>query len=127
MVGLFTRLKTVKAMLVDQPEAVGEGDELDPQPQETTDAAAPAPPGTASLVAGNGNYEPVAGVSIELYAAISRRLAADGFDQSNAMKIAAAHGVAGAAWEAAVAGWNERIKASSDVATRFNALYMGSV
>ena len=126
MVGLFTRLKAVKAILVDQAETVGEADELDPQPRETIDAAAPAPPGTAAPVVGNGDYEPVAGVSIELYAAISRRLAADGFDQSNATAIAAAHGVARDAWEAAVAGWNDRIKASPGVATRFNALYMGS-
>ena len=126
MVGLFTRLKTVKAIIMDQPESAGEADERDPQPQQTADAGAPAPPGTAALVAGNGNYEPVAGVPIELYAVISRRLAAAGFDQSNATEIADAHGVAADAWEAAVAGWNERIKASPDVATRFNALYMAS-
>jgi len=69
-------------------------------------------------------YEPVAGVSIELYAAISRGLAADGFDQSHAPQIAASHGVASETWKAAVAGWNERIRADPALAAHFNARFL---
>ena len=120
------RLKTIKSMLVDPSETVRDAGGSDTPAHEATDAAVPVPPGTAAPDAGNGDYEPIAGVSIELYAAVSRGLAAAGFDQSHATEIAAAHGVAGDAWDAAVAGWNERIKAHPDVAMRFNALYMGN-
>jgi hypothetical protein len=69
---------------------------------------------------------PIAGVSLEKYVEISKGLSEHGYDQSKATAVAASRGVAAADWEAAVAGWNERIKANRAVGQRFNQLYMGS-
>ncbi len=62
---------------------------------------------------------------IELYAEISKGLAAYNYDQSKGPELAAAKGVSPESWQAAVTGWNARMQASRDVGKRFNALYMG--
>jgi hypothetical protein len=71
------------------------------------------------------DLEPIAGVSLEKYVDISKGLAAQGPDPENAKLVAASKGVSAANWEAAVAGWNERIKANRAIGQRFNQLYMG--
>jgi hypothetical protein len=74
----------------------------------------------------DGDLEPIAGVSLEQYVEISKGLAAYGYDQSKAVEVAASKGVSAASWEAAVAGWNDRIKANRAIGQRFNQLYMGN-
>jgi hypothetical protein len=69
---------------------------------------------------------PIAGVSLEKYVEISKGLADVGYDQSKAHEVAVSRGVTVNDWDAAVAGWNERIKANRAVGQRFNQLYMGS-
>lgn len=73
----------------------------------------------------DADLEPIAGVSLEQYVDISKGLAAYGYDQSKAVEVAASKGVSAASWEAAVAGWNDRIKANRAIGQRFNQLYMG--
>ena len=85
-------------------------------------AATPAPAGAAP--AGAGDFEPIAGVSIELYAEISKGLADYGYDQSKAVEIAASKGVSPSDWQTAMDGWNARM-GNQAVAQRFNALYTG--
>jgi len=68
---------------------------------------------------------PIAGVSLEKYVEISKGLGEVGYDQSKSHEVAAARGVSGESWDAAVAGWNERIKANRAVGQKFNQLYMG--
>ena len=74
---------------------------------------------------GSGDLEPIAGVSLETYAEVSRGLAAFDYDQSKAVEIAAQRGIDAAAWQQALEGWNLRITANRAVAQRFNRLYMG--
>jgi hypothetical protein len=66
---------------------------------------------------------PIAGVSLELYVAISRSLATVGFDASKGPEMAALEGIDALEWGAAVAGWNARMHADPTVARRFNTLY----
>jgi hypothetical protein len=73
----------------------------------------------------DADLEPIAGVSLEQYVEISKGLSAYGYDQSKAVEVAASKGVSAASWEAAVAGWNDRIKANRAIGQRFNQLYMG--
>ena len=73
------------------------------------------------------DFDPIAGVSIELYAEISKGLAAYDYDIAKGPEVAAANGVSAESWEEAMSGWNDRIKANRAVAQRFNALYMGRV
>ena len=70
------------------------------------------------------DFDPIAGVSIELYAEISRGLAAYNYDIAKGPEVAASKGVSAESWEEAMQGWNDRIKANRAVAQRFNALYM---
>lgn len=75
--------------------------------------------------AGSADYEPIAGVSIEDYAAISKELANYNYDQSQAVTIAAGKGISASSWEEAVDGWNKRIRSNPTVGQRFNQLYTG--
>ena len=71
------------------------------------------------------DFEPISGVSIELYAEISRDLATVNYDQAQAPALANAKGVVSSDWDAAVAGWNARMQTNPAVGQRFNALYTG--
>lgn len=71
------------------------------------------------------DFAPIAGVTIELYAEISKGLAAHNYDIAKGPEVAASKGVSAENWEQAMGGWNDRIKANRAVAQRFNALYMG--
>lgn len=73
----------------------------------------------------DADLEPIAGVSLEQYVEISKGLSEYGYDQSKATLVAASKGVSAESWDAAVAGWNDRIKANRAVGQRFNELYMG--
>ena len=53
--------------------------------------------------------EPIAGVGIELYAAIVRSIAVFDHDLSMLSSMAALHGVGHDAWERARRGWSERL------------------
>lgn len=67
--------------------------------------------------------EPIHGVSLADFAAICAGLAAYNYDQSKAVEIAATKGFDAASYEAAEAGWNERILADPAIAREFNRLY----
>ena len=77
----------------------------------------------AGGVASGPDFEPVAGVSLETYTAVSKGVAAFGYDQSKLVEIAASHGVAAADWETAASGLAARIRNNPAVGQRFNALY----
>lgn len=68
---------------------------------------------------------PIGGVSLELYAAISRQLAAHAYDESRAIELAAANGVSPASWQTAMTGWNARIAGDPVLAQHFTQLCAG--
>jgi hypothetical protein len=78
----------------------------------------------APLAPAAGDFAPSSGVSLELYAEVSRGLAAYNYDQSRAVELAAAKGISPSDWQAAMDGWNARMS-NQAVAQRFNALYTG--
>ncbi len=67
--------------------------------------------------------EPIAGVTLERYAAIVKGIAAYGYDQNRLVEVAAQQGVAAADWRVAQDGWSARIQADRAVGSRFNELY----
>ena len=85
-------------------------------------AAAAAPAGAAA----GPDFEPIAGVSLELFAEVCKGLAAHGYDQSKAAEIAASKGVSAENWQQALDGWNVRVKGNPAVAQRFNVAYQAS-
>jgi hypothetical protein len=82
-------------------------------------------PSAAAVPTEGPDFEPVAGVSLELYAEISKGLAAYNYDQSKAPEIAASKGVSADAWDAAMTEWNVRMKRNPGVAKAFNSYYTG--
>lgn len=86
------------------------------QPTGGFTAAAPVGP----------DFESIAGVSLDQFAAVSKAVAAYNYDQSKLAHIAAERGIPASAWEIASQGWNDRIKRNIAVAQRFNQIYRAS-
>jgi hypothetical protein len=133
--GMFKQMKDMKKMVEAAPGMVDQAQQLQAQAQEMAaaqQAAAQAHVEQAQaavdqqVAAGGGDFEPVAGVSLELYAEISRGLAEHGYDQSKAVEVAASKGVSAENWEQAVAGWNARMHTNPAVGQQFNKLYTGN-
>ena len=122
---IFKGLSDMKDMVAAAPGLIESANEMAASAQANAAAyqqqvpgsAAPAPEPQA------GNLDPIAGVSLELYAQISKDLGTVGYDQSKAPEIAAKHGVSGANWGLAEKGWGDRIRADRGVGVKFNALY----
>ena len=135
--GMFKQLKDMKGMVHDAPAMIQGAQEMGAQAQEmaalqqqqamAAQQAAFAPQAAAAPAGGldASATEPIAGVSLEQYADISRGLQAYNYDQSKAVEIAAGQGVSAESWQAAVDGWNARMQANPAVAKEFNRLYTG--
>lgn len=126
--GMLRRMKDMKDMIEAAPGMVAQAQQLGAQAQQMAAAqqaayqaqAAGAQPGGAETGA---DFEPIAGVSIEEFAAVSKGVAAFGYDPTKLPEIAASKGIEAAAWQTAHQGWNERIRRNRAVAQRFNQLY----
>lgn len=132
--GLFKSMKDLKDMAHEAPGLISQSTQLAANAQANAAAqqaaaaqvlAGMASPTPAAAVAANGDFSPIAGVSLETYVTISRSFAEVGYDQSRGPELAARQGVGPAAWAEALEGWNARITAFPPVASRFNALYTG--
>jgi len=135
-VGIFKQLRDAKDMVNAAPGMVAQAQQMAAQAQQMAAAQqaamqaqmaqAGAPGGPAGTAPVGPDFEPIAGVALDQYAAVSKGVAAYNYDQSKLVEIAAAQGIPGPAWEAAFAGWNERIKRNPAVAKHFNLLYRAS-
>jgi len=130
--GLFKQMKDMKNMVAEAPAALDQANQLAAnaqvmaaQQQAAATQAATAQQAAVAVAAAGPDFEPISGVSLELYAEISRDLATVNYDQAQAPALANAKGVVSADWEAAVAGWNARMQTNPAVSQRFNALYTG--
>lgn len=91
---------------------------------QATDALAAATEAGIESPAG-GSLTPIAGVSLEQFATVSKGLAAHGYDQAKAPLVASQHGISGSDWELASIGWNSRITNDPSIAQAFNTAYRG--
>lgn len=130
--GVFRQLKDLHSVVAATPDMINQAQQVSAQAQQmAAGQQAALAHQQAAVAAADGpatgpDYEPIGGVSLELYAEISKGLAAVGDDQSTAADIAASKGVTGPDWEAAVGGWNTRMQSNPAVGRRFNALYAGA-
>jgi hypothetical protein len=126
-VGMFKQFKDLKATVHEAPAMVANAQQLAANAQAMAanqaamQQAAAAPP----VAAVGPDFEPIAGVSLALYADISKSLATVNYDMARAPEVAASKGVDAASWAAALDGWNARITANPVVAKQFNSLYTG--
>jgi hypothetical protein len=130
--GLFKQMKDMKETVAAAPDMIANAQALGASAQAMGAAqqaqaqqAMAAQQAAVAAAATGPDFEPISGVSLDLYADISRDLASVNYDQSQAPGLALARGVTGDRWQAALDGWNARIQANPAVAQRFNALYTG--
>jgi hypothetical protein len=69
------------------------------------------------------DFEPIAGVGLEQFAAVSRGIAAFGHDLAKPAHVTASAGILAQHWESAARGWPDRIRGNHAVARRFNQFY----
>ena len=141
--GMLKRMKDMKEMVNAAPGMIEQAQQLGAQAQQMAaaqQAAAQAQmaqaqgmgqfgglPGTQPGVAPTGpDFDPIAGVSLEEFAAVSKGVAAYNYDQTKLPEIAASRGIPAFNWDEATKGWNGRIQANPAVAQRFNQLYRES-
>ena len=120
--GFFKQIKDMKATVAAAPEMVEQAQQMAANAQAMAAAQQAAQPAAPAV---GPDFEPIAGVSLELYAEISKSLATVNYDQTQAPALAAARGVSPENWQAAVDGWNARMRTNPAVGQRFNALYTG--
>jgi hypothetical protein len=72
------------------------------------------------------DFEPIATVSLELYAQISKSLATIDYDLSQSIRLAVDKGISEENWTSAVQGWNARMAVNPAVGSKFSALYAAS-
>lgn len=133
---LVRQMKSMKDMVNSAPELIAQTQQLGAQAQALAEAqravaVSNAQAGsdaftnsTAEPAEGHGlDFEPIAGVSLQLYAEISRALAGSAGEPSQAQSVAASRGVSAESWSVAMDGWNQRMKLSPGVARQFNQHY----
>jgi hypothetical protein len=131
-VGLFKQMKDMKTMVNSAPDMIKQAQQLGAQSQQyaaaqqaTAQQAAAEQQAAVASQASGADFEPIAGVSLESYVAVSKGLAAYGYDPTKAADVAASMGIDGDSWTQASEGWNARMRANPGVAQRFNAIYRG--
>lgn len=128
--GLFKQMKGAKQALESAPEMVKQAQQMQANAEQMAaaqqQAAArqtAAAQQSQSAAASSTDLEPIAGVSLAQFAEVCRELQNHNYEQSKAPGIAAGKGIAAEDWQAAMDGWNERIKAEPAVAQQFNGFY----
>lgn len=144
--GMLKRMKDMKEMVNAAPGMIEQAQQLGAQAQQMAaaqQAAAQAQMGQAQMGQGLGqfgglpatqpglaptgpDFDPIAGVSLEEFAAVSKGSAAFNYDQTKLPEIAASRGIPAFNWDEATKGWNGRIQANPSVAQRYNQLYRES-
>lgn len=137
--GIFKQMKQMKEVVAGAPDMIEQAQQLQAAglqlaaQQQAAAAGVPAggigagiTPAPAPGSLSEADLAPIGGVSLELYAELSRELGARGYTLEQAPALAAEHGVGGDDWQAAVAGWNQRMAANPAVALQFNRLYQGA-
>lgn len=128
--GLFKQMKDMKNVVGAAPDMVRHAQQVSLQAQQYAAAhqaaahqAAAQQQATVAAQATDADFEPIAGVSLETYVAVSKGLAAYGYDPTKAPEVAASMGIDGDSWQRASEGWNGRMRANPGVAQRFNTVY----
>jgi hypothetical protein len=138
--GMMKRMKDMRDMVNAAPGMMQQAQEMQAQAQAMGAqaqqyAAAQQAAAQAQMAAAQGqfaqpgaaptgpDFEPIAGVSLELFAVISKGVAAYNYDAAKLPEVAASKGVDADTWDEASRGWNDRMKANPAVAQRFNLLY----
>ena len=119
--GLFKQMKDMKNVVEQAPDMVNQAQQMGAQAQEMAAAQqAAAMQAQQQAMAAN-----TAAVTLERYAAICKQLGAGAADPAQAHAAAQTAGIGAEDWDAAAAGWGQRMQGGTAVGQKFNQLYMG--
>jgi len=138
--GMMKRMKDMRDMVNAAPGMIQQAQQLGAQAQQMAQAQQAAAqaqmasyqqmgqfgglPGTQPAADATGpDFDPIAGVTLEEFAAVSKGVAAYNYDGTKLPEIAASRGISAANWDEASKGWNGRMQANPAVSQRFNQLY----
>jgi hypothetical protein len=126
-------IKDMKTTVAAAPGMIEQANQLAAQAQQMQAAQQAQAAQMQAMMAGttvgpdDPRLEPIAGVTLEQYAAISKAAATRGVDAAGLVDLALARGVASeAAWQEAQEGWNARMKGDTQLATHFGHLYQAA-
>ena len=126
-------IKDMKAMTAAAPGMIEQAQQMQAQAaqmqaaQQAQAAQAQAMMQGPTIPAGDPRLAPIAGVTIEQYAAISKAAATAGADEDTLVRLALGRGVESEiAWREAYDGWNARMKGDMQLATHFGHLYQAA-
>jgi hypothetical protein len=133
-VGFFRKsIKDMKTMVSAAPGLVEQANQLGAQAHQVQAAQQAQAAQMQAMMAGgtvspdDPRLEPIAGVTLEQYAAISKAAATQGADAAGLVRLALARGVVSEeAWQEAQEGWNARMKGDTQLATHFGHLYQAA-
>jgi hypothetical protein len=94
--------------------------------KDTKDGLEAAPAEEAGAARIRPDFEPIAGVALDQFAAVSKGIAVYNYDRSRLAEVAASQGIDPISWETASQGWTSRIQGSPAIAQQFNQLYRAS-
>jgi hypothetical protein len=125
--GVFRQVKDMNSIAFDAPSRIEEAQRMATKAQVFGAAYGARPVSVVPSVGPDGpDFEPIAAVSLQLYAQIAKSLATVDYDLSRSIRLAGDKGVSEESWAKAVEGWNARMAANPAVGTQFSALYAAS-
>jgi len=126
-------MKDMKTMVGAAPGMIEQANQLAAQAQQMQQAQAAqaaqmqAMQAGPTIPAGDPRLAPIAGITLEQYAAISKVAATQGADEGGLVRLALARGAESAeAWQEAYEGWNGRMQGDMQLATHFGHLYQAA-
>ena len=127
-------MKDMKTMVGAAPGLIEQAQQMQAQAaqmqqaQAAQAAQAQAMMSGTTIPPGDPRLEPIAGVTLEKYAEVSKAAALQGADEAGLVGLALARGVESPqAWTDAYQGWNARMQGDMQLATQFGHLYQAAV
>jgi hypothetical protein len=116
---MFKGFKDMKKAVSEAPALIEQAQNLQMQAEQMQAAQMAATGGAIDPTM----LEPIAGVTLEKYAEISKAIGERRLDQAGIETFVQMHGVTPEAWQAAYDGWNARFKGNMALSVHFGNLY----
>jgi hypothetical protein len=126
--GLFKQMKDMKNVVAAAPDMVDQAQQMQANAQQMQTAQmqaaqAGAVPGGVGGPLDAAALEPIAGISLEEYARLSKTIGTRGLDEAGLANYVVGQGHSVESWQAAYEGWNDRFKGNTALAVQYGNLY----
>jgi len=120
--GFMKQFKDMQQVVAAAPGLISQANALNAQGQ-----ALQAMQAGTTIAPGDPRLEPIAGVTLQQYADVSKAMQnAQARTTEQLLAVAAVKGLPQETWEAAYEGWNARMKGDMQLATQFGHLFQAS-